>query len=99
MSVVQWPGANERVMHTLSNPTDLLPLVGLGAEQPWPRGAARLDLVACVGGREIWSAGTPEGEAVSVTTFAAVAVVVLAAGLMFGAWARRGSSRKITRDQ
>lgn len=88
MSVVQWPGANERVMHTLSNPTDLLPLVGLGAEQPWPRGAARLDLVACVGGREIWSAGTPEGEAVSVTTFAAEptateleSLALLAAGL------------------
>jgi hypothetical protein len=32
-------------------------------------------------------------------TLAAVAVVVLAAGLMFGSWARRGSSRKITRDE
>ena len=31
-------------------------------------------------------------------TLAAVAVVVLVAGLMFGSWARRGRARKITRD-
>jgi hypothetical protein len=38
------------------------------------------------------------GTAVGLT-MAAVAIVVLVAGLMFGAWARRGSSRSITRDR
>lgn len=58
-------------MTTHSHPTDLLPLVGLGAEQPWPRGAARLDLAGCVAGRELWSASSDDGERFSVMTFAA----------------------------
>lgn len=58
-------------MTTHSYPTDLgLPLVGLGADFPWPPGAPRLELVACVGGREIWSAQSPDGEPISVVTFA-----------------------------
>lgn len=58
-------------MTTHSHPMDLLPLVGLGAEQPWPRGVARLDLVGCSAGRELWSAAGDDGERFSVMTFAA----------------------------
>ena len=58
-------------MNINSYPTELgQALVGLGAEQPWPRGFSRLDQVAVLDDREIWSACDAEDSARSVLTFA-----------------------------